>query len=227
MDPKEYLSIRKAYNSMRQDKDQDNRLTFEELAILSILYDREYLTATEIADFQQVSRPTMTHRGNHLEKLGFITRTPGIDDRRQVRCAITDLGHKDVDVQLKELFAQLPEEMASLYGKGKHALENLRKQVIEMGTKEILAGSLTLLSFGVFDKNKEEITITDIVESTGLLQPTVSMSVARLERAGLLSRQRGSATSRRTTLVSVTDLGQTNLDEMLTTIGEMKVFHSK
>ena len=226
MDPKEYLAIRKAYNSMRQDKDQDNRLTFEEFAILSILYDKDYLTATEIAEFQKVSRPTMTHRGNHLEKLELITRTPGVNDRRQVCCAITPLCKEYVEKQLKELLTHLPKEIAASFGRGKAASENLRKQIIEMGTQEILAGSLTLFAFGLFS-DEQEVTITDIVDSTSLLQPTVSMSVARLERAGLLSRQRGSATSRRTTLVSVTEEGQSELDDMLSTVSDMKVVHSK
>lgn len=221
MDPKEYLVIRKAYNLMRQESGQADRLTFEELAILCVLYDKEYMNATQIADFQQVSRPTMTHRGNHLAKLGYINREPGNMDRRQVCCSNTEAGRTECETQLKMLLERLPESIARRMGRGKSAIENMRKQIVAMSGHEILAGSLTLFAFAATELN-EEVTITRIVTLTGLLQPTVSMSVARLERSGLLERQRGSETSRRTTIVRVTKEGEQELRDMLEAVNGMK-----
>ena len=57
-------------------------------------------------------------------------------------------------------------------------------------------------------------TIMRLVETLGLLQPTVSMSVAALADRGLVERER-SATGAHTTSVSLTRDGEAAADELV------------
>ena len=69
------MSIRRAYNLVRQSVEPSRRLTFEGFSILCHLEVSEVPVKTsDIADYQGALRPTMTHRTNHLAELGFIDR---------------------------------------------------------------------------------------------------------------------------------------------------------
>ena len=75
MEVREYLSVRRAYNLVRQGISARERLAFEELAILAKLDASEApLRTSDIAEYQGVLRPTMTHRTNHLYAHGLATR---------------------------------------------------------------------------------------------------------------------------------------------------------
>ena len=79
------MSVRRAYNVVRQMVVSGERLTFEEFAIICHLCEcDEPLKTSAIAEYQGALRPTMTHRTNHLEELGLIDRTEGTSDRRNV-----------------------------------------------------------------------------------------------------------------------------------------------
>ena len=63
MDLREYMSVRRAYNVVRQKVESDERLTFEEFAILCRLdVANAPLKTSAIAEYQSALRPTMTHR---------------------------------------------------------------------------------------------------------------------------------------------------------------------
>ena len=73
MEHREYISIRRSYNLVRQDLDSSRRLTFQELAALCRLYNsKSGLKTSDIAAYQGCLRPTMTHRTKHLEQLGSL-----------------------------------------------------------------------------------------------------------------------------------------------------------
>ena len=93
MDLKEFMSVRRAYSVVRQAVASDERLTFEEFAIICHLRELgEPVKTSAIAEYQGALRPTMTHRTNHLEKLGLIERAEGTSDRRNVVCSVSEKG---------------------------------------------------------------------------------------------------------------------------------------
>ena len=97
MELREYLAIRRAYNLVRQDMPADRRLTFVELAILCRMdVLGRPMNTSEIAEYQGALRPTMTHRTKHLSELGFMVRSKGSSDRRNVICEISDEGREFV-----------------------------------------------------------------------------------------------------------------------------------
>ena len=78
MDLKEFMSVRRAYNAVRQSVPSEGRLTFEEFAILCRLdFAGVPMKTSDIAEYQGALRPTMTHRTNHLAALGLNDRSEG------------------------------------------------------------------------------------------------------------------------------------------------------
>lgn len=211
------MSVRRAYNVVRQMVVSGERLTFEEFAIICHLCEcDEPLKTSAIAEYQGALRPTMTHRTNHLEELGLIDRTEGTSDRRNVVCSISERGRARA-LELAELTcAQIPNG---------HALSRttparLFKYVDAMGSFFCKAGDLVLL--GLRSLEGESVSIMKLVDALGLLQPTVSMSVASLADQGLVARDRSAAGSH-TTSVRLTHEGSLAADALESQIGELVV----
>lgn len=61
-------------------------------AVLANLHVHGPHTLGELADRERVSAPSMNRTVNHLEELGYLTRTPDDGDRRKVNIALTDEG---------------------------------------------------------------------------------------------------------------------------------------
>lgn len=201
MDLREYMSVRRAYNSVRQMVPAAERLTFEEFAILCRLNEVDSpLKTSAIAEYQGALRPTMTHRTNHLAGLGLIDRAEGDVDRRNVVCSISDAGRERVAELSALTRAQIPTGKAL----SRTSPERIVKYADAMGALFCKAGDLVLL--GLYVAEGESLTIMEIVEALGLLQPTVSMSVSALCDRGLAERSRESEGSH-TTSVSLTPEG--------------------
>ena len=201
MDLKEYMSVRRAYNVVRQMVASEGRLTFEEFAIICHLSESaEPLMTSAIAEYQGALRPTMTHRTSHLEGLGLIDRVEGTTDRRNVVCSVTKRGRERA-LELAELTcAQIPNGHAL----SRTTPERVVKYVDAMGSFFCKAGDLVLLGLHSFEG--EAVSIMRLVEALGLLQPTVSMSVVSLAEHGLVTRER-SASGAHTTSVCLTREG--------------------
>lgn len=201
MDLKEYMSVRRAYNVVRQMVASEERLTFEEFAIICHLSESaEPLMTSAIAEYQGALRPTMTHRTNHLEGLGLIDRVEGKTDRRNVVCSVTERGRERA-LELAELTcAQIPNGHAL----SRTTPERIVKYVDAMGSFFCKAGDLVLLGLRSFEG--EPVSIMRLVEALGLLQPTVSMSVVSLAERGLVTREH-SASGSHTTSVCLTREG--------------------
>ena len=179
----------------------EERLTFEEFAILCHLCDAaEPLKTSAIADYQGALRPTMTHRTNHLEKLGLIERNEGANDRRNVVCHVSDAGRERALELARLTCAQIP----SGYALSRTTPERILKYVDAMGSFFCKAGDLVLL--GLYASESDSLTIMQIVDALGLLQPTVSMSVSSLVERGLATRSHDAAGAH-TTSVSLTEEG--------------------
>ena len=201
MDLKEYVSVRRAYNIVRQRVASEERLTFEEFAILCRLgAANEPVKTSAIAEYQGALRPTMTHRTNHLAELGLIDRGEGPVDRRNVVCTISGQGTEYV-ARLADLTRAQISTGRSL---SRTSSERICKYVDAMGSLFCKAGDLVLL--GLYASEKDSLTIMELVDALGLLQPTVSMSVSSLAERGLVERSH-EAGGMHTTNVSLTKAG--------------------
>lgn len=198
MDLKEFMSVRRAYNTVRQMVEAKDRLTFEEFAILCRLSEAEEpIKTSAIAEYQGALRPTMTHRTNHLSGLGLIERAEGEVDRRNVVCSISEAGRERVAELASLTRAQIPTDKAL----SRTSPERIVKYADAMGALFCKAGDLVLL--GLYAAEADALTIMQIVDALGLLQPTVSMSVASLGERGLVERSH-EADGSHTTSVSLT-----------------------
>ena len=217
MDLREYMSVRRAYNIVRQSVDSKKRLTFEEFAILCRLdVANEPVKTSAIAEYQSALRPTMTHRTNHLYGLGYINRGEGTKDRRNVVCSISDAGREAV-VELSTLTrAQIPSGKAL----SRTSPERICKYVDAMGSVFCKAGDLVLL--GIYSADSDSLTIMQLVDALGLLQPTVSMSVSSLCDLGLVERSREDA-GLHTTSVRLTASGEKRVEELCQVIEDVVV----
>lgn len=203
MELREYMSVRRAYNLVRQQLNSSNRLTFEEFAILCRLDLADTAVKTsDIASYQGALRPTMTHRTNHLASLGFIDRGEGAIDRRNIVCAISEKGRAYAHELAEKTRAQIPAGQPL----ARTSPERIQKYVDAMGSVYCTAGELVLLS--LYLDEGQQSTVTHLVERLGLLQPTVSMSVSTLTSRGLVSRVRTTATSGRSANIVLTDEGR-------------------
>ena len=218
MELREYMSVRRAYNLVRQDTESERRLTFEEFAILCRLDNSEEpIKTSDIADYQGALRPTMTHRTNHLASLGLIDRGEGVFDRRNIVCCISEEG-RDYAHQLS---VQTRSFIATGQPLARTSPERLRRYVDAMGSVYCTAGELVLLALNM--DPEQPCAITQLVERLGLLQPTVSMSVGTLVGRGLVTRSRENASSARSALILLTDEGRDRAESISARIAEIIV----
>lgn len=217
LDLKEYMSVRRAYSIVRQAVASDERLTFEEFAIICHLRELgEPVKTSAIAEYQGALRPTMTHRTNHLEKLGLIERSEGTSDRRNVVCSVSEKGAE----RALELAGLTCDQIPNGHALSRTSPDRLVKYVDAMGGFFCKAGELVLL--GLRSLEGESATIMRLVDTLGLLQPTVSMSVASLADRGLVERER-SAAGAHTTSVRLTHDGEQAADELVEKIEALVV----
>lgn len=190
MELREYLSIRRAHNLIRQQLPSKERLTFLELAILCRMHLlKRAMNTSEIADYQGALRPTMTHRTKHLSSLGYIARVKGTDDKRNVQCTITDEGVAYIGRACKDMCDKLNGEE----GAERVSVRRMERIVEAMGTLTLLSSDIVLLGIlGSRDATGDgQLHVSDLVKLLGLLQPTVSMSISALEKEGLVRRDSG------------------------------------
>lgn len=209
MELREYISVRRAYNLVRQDADTSDRLTFEEFAILCRLdfVDTPLKTST-IAEYQGALRPTMTHRTNHLAKLGYIDRGEGTVDRRNIVCAISDEGR----TKINELAEATRSRISAGQPLARTSSERLCRYVDAMGSVYCTAGDLVLVA--LYLEYDAPCTVTQLVESLGLLQPTVSMSISSLLKHGLVKRDHVEGASSRSSYIALTDEGKSLAEDI-------------
>ncbi len=204
MELREYLAIRRAYNLVRQDMPVDRRLTFVELAILCRMdVLGRPMNTSEIAEYQGALRPTMTHRTKHLSELGFMVRSKGSSDRRNVICEISDEGREFVE-QTCRLICDILHAGNIL---SRTTALRVARYVDAMGSLTCMSGELVLL--GILQSETGSRTVSDLVNVLGLLQPTVSMSVAALEGEGLVMRLRQDEGATRSVDIVLTEAGET------------------
>lgn len=196
------LAIRNAYNQVRQGSDAKRRLTSPEFAVLCHLIDvGTPVSVSQIAKHQEALRPTMTHRTKRLRSMGHMECVPGETDRRQVMCSVTEDGRRRVEELCRAYYELTRQRSKSL----RLTTDRMCCYIDGMGTFECDASDLVLLAVHVLDP--DECALSGIVRFLDLMQPTVSMSVARLEESGLLERETDDG-RRRGDRITLTDAGQ-------------------
>lgn len=218
MQVREYLSVRRAYNLVRQSMPVNERLTFEEFCILCHLhYASSPMKTSDIAEYQHVLRPTMTHRTNHLSDLGLIERFSGATDKRTVCCTLTERGRQTISAIAEACTEQITTGMAL----NRAEPERMLKYANAMGTIYCTSGDLVLLCLGVSESMPLKVGI--LVDRLGLLQPTASMAVRELSKEGLLVRDSRNPNSMRSGDIVLTKVGKDIADRLIDQIEGMVV----
>ena len=207
VDVNQYVEIRRCFNRIRQGMPAASRVTFEEFAILCELHEHKGLSATQVAENQNISCPTMTHRGSHLSELGYLGRTSSNDDHRRLRCLLSRKGSSFVSRTIASLIdSSNPDAHLSEY-----EVSEMIPIIAKMGSLSMPADSMALLCFE--QSGEPSLSVMRIVEMTALLQPTVSMAILRLEDAGCietpeLTPQVGRRLARRNSGCVITEEGR-------------------
>ena len=134
-------------------------------------------------------------------------------------CSISESGREHV-----RLLAELTRaQISSGQPLARTAAERICRYVDAMGSVYCTAGELVMLALRI--SFNEPCTVTQLVDSLGLLQPTVSMSVSTLIERGLVTRDRGPA-SLRSTNILLTSEGKDAADEIVHRISSI-IVHRK
>ncbi len=219
MNVREYLSVRRAFGLARQEMPADKRITFEELAIVCRLGNLgRPLRTSEIAEYQGVLRPTMTHRAAHLSDLGFISRESGTEDRRSVCCSLTERGRQCVAEFTQAICSHIKSGMPL----ARCAPERIQLIIDEMGTMSVSSADLVLIGLAASIEQRCS-SVGELVGSLGLLQPTISMAVTSLEKNGLVTRMREDQLSGHALPVALTEEGRKCAYALIERIEAMRV----
>lgn len=221
MELRDYIALRRGYSLVRRGYPSQERLTFEEFAVLCRLYaGKTGMKTSDIADYQGSLRPTMTHRTNRLVELGLIERAFGQKDRRNVYCSLTEEGigltESVCEAMRRQVIAESPSRRLTA--------DRVCRMVEAMGTHAFHAGDLMLV--GLMNSPDETSTISGLVKLLGLLQPTVSMSIATLEKRGLVVRERAEGDTR-SVRIMMTEAGRARAQELAALISKMSVARNR
>lgn len=218
MELREYMSIRRAYNLVRQAIPAKRRLTFEEFAILCRLdLAGVPIKTSDIAQYQDALRPTMTHRTNHLARLGLINRGAGSVDHRNVVCSISEEGRAYALLLSQNTCTQIAAGQAL----SRTSPERVRRYVDAMGSMYCTASDLVLL--GIYLEENDACTVTALVDRLGLLQPTVSMSVSSLVEDGCVVRTKRPKGKSHMVVLSLTEEGQKEAEQLVSLVDRIVV----
>lgn len=204
----EYICVHRCYGALRQHMPSSRRITFEELAILAHLSAAQVpLHMSDLAEYQGALRPTITHRVSHLEKLGFVLRSDCSADHRTICCAISKEGELALNRVLKAMYDQVKLWSPSTYASKGVIAEALNNA----GSLSLSAADLILVALeSEFKQQGIEPTVGNLSAQLGVLQPTVSMAVAKLENKGLVTRVGSSTISNANANASVSASSSSN-----------------
>src|SRR5580698_1871276 len=91
--------------------------------LLGLVKHREGIGVSELADLEQMSRPTMSSHVKRLEQAGWISRqAPDSDDKRRVGLVITPAGRRALDAVRRQRNDWLAGRLAALTPESRDAL---------------------------------------------------------------------------------------------------------
>ncbi|MDO9495391.1 MAG: MarR family transcriptional regulator [Nocardioides sp.] len=86
------LSVMRLRRRLASERDPDNELSMNSMAVLGALYRTGELTVGDLAKIEMVQPPSMTRTVNYLVEGGFASRRPHDTDGRQVLVKLTERG---------------------------------------------------------------------------------------------------------------------------------------
>lgn len=218
----EYLSVRRAFGLVRQSTPASGRVTFDELGIMCHLANvGKPLRTSEIAEHQGVLRPTMTHRAWHLSELGLIERRMGRTDRRSVCCSLTDAGVSEV----RRIVTGVCRNITAGMPLCRCTPRRMSLIIDECARATVSSADMVLMALADTADNERGRTVSELVSCLGLLQPTVSMAVSSLEKAGLAGRSEPDA--RGITGVRLADAGRRRARQVEEQLESLRVGHAR
>jgi DNA-binding MarR family transcriptional regulator len=116
---------------MRRETRNESQLSLTERSTMGLLYPDIRLAPTEIARMEKVTTQSMSQVINHLVELGYVSRTPGEDDKRKTILRLTDAGRRRVESARQEKAEWLAQML---------------HQRVTLQEKEVLIESIKILS---------------------------------------------------------------------------------
>lgn len=86
------MSVMRLRRRLAIERDPENELSMNAMAVLGALYRNGEITLGELAAHERVQPPSMTRTVNCLEEDGYVVRRPHETDGRQVLVTLTDKG---------------------------------------------------------------------------------------------------------------------------------------
>jgi DNA-binding MarR family transcriptional regulator len=86
------LSVMRLRRRLAIERDPDNELSMNSMAVLGVLYRNGELSLGELAAHERVQPPSMTRTVKCLEEDGYVVRRSHETDGRQVLVSLTDKG---------------------------------------------------------------------------------------------------------------------------------------
>ena len=86
------LSVMRLRRRLAVERDPDNELSMNSMAVLGALYRNGELSLGELAAHERVQPPSMTRTVKCLEEDGYLVRRSHETDGRQVLVSLTDMG---------------------------------------------------------------------------------------------------------------------------------------
>ena len=170
---------------------------------------RGALRTSQIAEYQGVLRPTMTHRTGHLAELGLIDRHPGERDRRNIYCQLSATG----EVAVRRIVGDMCRNIRSDMPLGRCTDERMLRIIDGAARISFTSADLVLMHLALCrPESADAASVGGMVDELGLLQPTVSMAVSSLVRSGLIERV--GAGSQPVTSMALTEKGRARAEEL-------------
>ncbi len=222
MDRYLYFELHRRFNEERQYLLPRYRIVFDELSLMCILREQTCLSVSELAELQLVSSSTESRRVCRLEEAGFVALFHPPSDRRRTHCCLTPFGQTSQMAFLEEFHYGFP--LGSSFARACPDAACLIPVVAAMGRVPMPADNLILFCYVM--RSCEAMTVSDIVELTGLQEGTVSMALRRMEQDGTmdvvsLTRSALSRPHRRMAPRSITSYGQRCGQELLRMVAEL------
>jgi DNA-binding MarR family transcriptional regulator len=86
------MSVMRLRRRLAIERDPENELSMNSMAVLGALYRNGELTLGELAAHERVQPPSMTRTVKCLEEEGYVVRRPHETDGRQVLVTLTEKG---------------------------------------------------------------------------------------------------------------------------------------
>lgn len=176
---------------------------------------------SDLAQYQNALRPTITHRTSHLARLGLISRIGSHEDHRNICCELTQAGEDKLnsmlDLMIDSAHAWKPESDVDRK-RIAHFIDNA-------GAVSLSSSELVLLAiFCNYCNETPRVTVGELSQKLGLLQPTVSMAVSALSSSNDIKRSNAASSYHPTSsAISLSSAGSERAEKIFSRIEAISV----